>query len=585
MKINFLSLPKERILAELLRIVLDGIITSLVPVVVSVIVVLWIMHDDANVRLLSLWGIAQIAANLLTSRFVRSRPRNPLLENQAHKTVRTLMLLLAAEGALWGALSWIALDNATIGSSFLVLAIITGIVGGAASIQGTIPVVYVSFLLPAVMLVAAKLWFMADAVHQALLWGVLVFTAMMLGQAHRIAVTVLKSIELRFENAQLVEKLQRETEIADAARKEAELANVAKSKFLASASHDLRQPIHAQGLFLDVLSRTELNPSQREILTSASAASSASAEMLDTLLDFSRIEAGVVEPHIQAFSVQPLLNKIEREFVQQADAKGLEYRSRESALVLHSDPALIEMILRNLVSNAIRYSEQGGVLVTCRRRGNEAMLEVYDTGIGIEASQQSEVFREFHQLGNSERDRTKGLGLGLAIVDGLARTLAHRLSLHSQRGRGSVFRLTVPIAESEPDATPFMSEARVSRQLLARVLVVDDDASVRHSMLHLLHDWGCECKAVETIDEALVLTHDWAPAVVISDYRLRDHCSGIEVIEALRAVLGQNLPALLLTGDTAPQRIREAVESGVPVLHKPVSPSRLYHELEMMLER
>ncbi len=583
MRKNLLHLPQERVLVEQLRLVLDGISTSLVPVILSVLVVVWILRNDSDTIRLTVWALAQVAANLNTARIARLGLRKSIAESQAQQTVHELMAVLAVEGALWGTLAWIALDKASIGSSFLVLAIITGMVGGAASIQGAIVAVYLSFLLPAVLLVGAKLWVLGDTVHQGLLWGLVLFTVMMFGQAKRIARTVRRSIELRFENAELVQKLRVETETSDSARRSAELANVAKSRFLASASHDLRQPIHAQGLFLDVLSRTELNRAQRELLASAGAASSAAAEMLNTLLDFSRIEAGVVEPQIQAFMVQPLLNKIEREFVQQADAKGLQYRSRESALVLHSDPALIELILRNLVSNAIRYCEDGGLLVTCRRRANQAVLEVFDTGIGIEASQQSAVFREFHQLGNPERDRAKGLGLGLAIVDGMARTLGHGLSLQSQQGRGSVFRLTVPIATPDQPIMPFVADLRVKKQLNVRILVVDDDASVRHSMLHLLRDWGCECEAVESIEDALALVQQWVPEVVISDYRLRNHRTGVEVIAGLRAVLGQDLPALLITGDTAPQRLREAVGSGLPLLHKPVSPNSLYRELVALL--
>jgi signal transduction histidine kinase len=520
-----------------------------------------------------------VGANLNSARFAQANVRKPMSDNQARRAVHTLMLVLAMEGALWGALSWVALDTATLGGNFLVLAIITGMVSGAVSIQGAVQVAYLAFLMPTMLLVTAKLWTMGDVAHRSLIWGVLTLTAMLIGQVHRISRTVLRSIELRFENAELLEKLRLETEIADAARQEAELANLAKSKFLAAASHDLRQPIHAQGLFLDVLTRTELTPLQRELLTSAAAASSASAEMLNTLLDFSRVEAGVIEPQVQAFQVQPLLNKIEREFVQQADAKGLEYCSRESQLALQSDPGMVEMILRNLVSNAIRYTDRGGLLLTCRRRGSQAVLEVFDTGIGIEASQHGAVFREFHQLGNPERDRAKGLGLGLAIVDGLARALGHRLSLDSRAGRGSVFRLTVPLAAADMPLTPLAAEPRAAQRLDLRVLVVDDDESVRSSMLHLLRDWGCECEAVETIEDALALVGHWAPEVVISDYRLRNHRTGVEVIAALRARLGQALPALLITGDTAPQRLRQAANSGLPLLHKPVSPSRLYREL------
>ena len=206
------------------------------------------------------------------------------------------------------------------------------------------------------------------------------------------------------------------------------------------------------------------------------------------------------------------------------------------------------------------------------------MLEVWDTGIGIAPEHQKEVFREFHQLGNPERDRRKGLGLGLAIAEGLARTLNHGLSLVSTPQRGSVFRITLPVDNSIPAAQVDMVQSK-TRLLNARLLVVDDDEIVREGMLHLLRDWGCECEAAESIEEALAMARLNAPDVVISDYRLREQRTGVEAIAALRALLGDSLPALLITGDTAPERLREAQASGIPLLHKPVSPGKLYRRL------
>lgn len=399
--------------------------------------------------------------------------------------------------------------------------------------------------------------------------------------------------KLQQENANLQQLVDERTaqavyamHIAETAQREAERANTAKSKFLAAASHDLRQPIHAQGLFLDVLSRTGLSAYQHELLSSARAASEASGAMLNTLLDFSRIEAGVIKPQIRAFLLQPLLNKIENEFAPQADEKGLVYRTRETPLAVQSDPMLVELILRNLVANAIRYTGRGGVLVASRRRGNQAVLEVWDTGIGIEPANQQEVFREFHQLGNPERDSRKGLGLGLAISEGLARTLNHGLSLASTPQRGSVFRLTMPIATAAmPDKGNDHDAARGKTGILnIRVLVIDDDEAVRAAMLRLLRDWGCECMAVESIEEALTTARLHAPDVVISDYRLREQRTGAEAIAALRALLGNALPALLITGDTGPERLREAQASGIPLLHKPLSPGGLHRGLMEVLE-
>jgi CheY-like chemotaxis protein len=312
------------------------------------------------------------------------------------------------------------------------------------------------------------------------------------------------------------------------------------------------------------------------LLTNALAASEASRKMLDTLLDFSRIEAGVIKPQVQTFRLQPLLNKMENELAMQADEKGIVYRTRETSLAVQSDPALVELILRNLVSNAIRYTERGGVLVACRRRGSQAVLEVWDTGIGIPRDQQQEVFREFHQLGNPEQDIRKGLGLGLAIAQGLANTLGHQLSLASTPGRGSVFRLTLSAAAAPAPEEQGAQVQRKKKLLNAHILVIDDDKAVLAGMRYLMQEWGCQCDVAESIEEAVRLAHAHAPDVIISDYRLRESCSGVDAIFALRTSLGRNLPALLVTGDTAPERLREAQASGIPLLHKPLSPSQLY---------
>jgi CheY-like chemotaxis protein/anti-sigma regulatory factor (Ser/Thr protein kinase) len=247
---------------------------------------------------------------------------------------------------------------------------------------------------------------------------------------------------------------------------------------------------------------------------------------------------------------------------------------------VHSDPVLVELILRNLVSNAVRYTERGGVLLACRRRGADVWLEVWDTGIGIEPHHRQAIFREFHQLGNSERDRRKGLGLGLAITEGLVRVLGHELTLLSTPGRGSVFRLRLPLADVPIIRDDFVPHSEpVAGALSIRVLVIDDDETVRVGMQHLLRDWGCECETAETIEQALALARVNPPQLLISDFRLREQRTGAEAIAALRAEIGEHLPALLITGDTAPERLRAARASGVLLLHKPVSPSQLYQRM------
>ncbi|MFZ3084430.1 hybrid sensor histidine kinase/response regulator [Rhodoferax ferrireducens] len=579
MKSNLLGLAEGRVLVQQLHLMLRNVRSTVLPVFVVSLCIVWTLSNATNAPYLRLWAGAIILSNLNWFRYAQRKLASGLTQAQAPQVVRVLLVINLVGGSLWGSLVWITFDTVTLAGGVLVFALMAGMAAGAVSTQGPILRLYLAFLFSQMAVVVSKLWFMSDPAQWSLGGVIILYGLVMLGQAANLARLVHSSIDLRFENQDLLEKLRQESKLSKDAQREAEQANAAKSKFLAAASHDLRQPVHAQGLFLEVLSRSQLSPHQRELLASARAASEASAEMLNTLLDFSRIEAGVVEPQVRAFRVQTLLNKIEREFVQQADAKGLDYRSRESALVLWSDPALIEMILRNLISNAIRYTTQGGLLVTCRQHSGDAVLEVWDTGIGIEPTQQSEVFREFHQLGNPERDRRKGLGLGLAIVDGLARALGHPLSLRSKVQQGSVFRLLVPIAAATLPLEPVLPEQSKPARLNVRVLLIDDEESVRAGMMHLLQDWGCACEAAASIEEALALARIHAPEVVISDYRLREQRTGVEAIQALRALLGDALPALLITGDTAPDRLREALASGITLLHKPVSPSHLYQGL------
>lgn len=515
------------------------------------------------------------------ARFWLQRPLDPAA---ARRLMRELKLIYAFEGAVWGFLPWVTLDSCSAVESAMAIATNAGVAASRMMLLSSVPAVFLVYiLLGAALWVSKALSFNGLPLHALGLIGVL-YVVTLVFQARVHSRMLENSIRLRFENRNLLDKLNIQMEIAETARHQAEDANTAKSKFLAAASHDLRQPAHAQFLYLDILSRTPLDGRQRELLDNIQALAGASADMLDTLLDYSRIEAGAIEPRRQNFPLQPLLNQIEREFAPQADAKNLIYRTRETRLAADSDPRLVELILRNLVSNAIRYTQKGGVLVTCRCRNGGIELAVWDTGIGILPEQQAAVFQEFLQLGNPERDRRKGFGLGLAIVAGLVRCLGHGLSLDSRPGRGSIFRLALPPAS----ATPLTSGAAARSDTpvrAAHVLVIDDDPAVRNGMHQLLSSWGYRCSAAEDIDEALAIAREHCPEALISDYRLRGRQTGNDAIAALRALVGDALPALLVTGDTSPDRLREAGSGGLPVLHKPVPPEILRQELAAILAR
>ncbi|MEN3112619.1 ATP-binding protein [Uliginosibacterium paludis] len=364
---------------------------------------------------------------------------------------------------------------------------------------------------------------------------------------------------------------------------EAERANLAKSRFLASASHDLRQPMHALGLFIADLSRKEHSPDTRMLIERIAASAEAMENLLDSLLDISKLDAGVVSSSPRGFALGPLFERIGNDYTHAAKERGLRLRVRPTSLWIHSDPLLFERILINLVGNALRYTPQGAIMVTARRRGGHVLIEVRDSGVGIAQENQSSIFVEFVQLDNPARDRSKGLGLGLAIVRRLADLLYHPITLRSAPGRGSVFGVMVPMADAETSKVP---QGLQEQDLLGRIIVmVDDDALAQESLAGLLRAWGCFVVASDSLASALDALEEMEvePEMVISDYRLPGPHTGLDIIARMRERFGATLPALLLSGDTGPETLQEATARQVPLLHKPVRPAKLRAALSHLL--
>jgi CheY-like chemotaxis protein len=354
----------------------------------------------------------------------------------------------------------------------------------------------------------------------------------------------------------------------------AESATQTKSRFLAAASHDLRQPMHALSLYLSALGGVRLPESALALLSNAKQCAQAMDEMFSELLDISRLDASAVQADIKVFALSTLLDQIRMEFVPQAQAKGLNFKVVDCSAFVFSDPILIERILRNLVSNAMRYTTHGKVLVGCRRSNDGVRLSVYDTGSGIAYEQQQSIFEEFYQVSNPERDRTQGLGLGLAIVQRLALLLSTRLTLTSQLGRGSVFSIDLPGSGAiDAVSSPMIADTTHHGSLMgALIVVIDDESIILGAMQLLLEQWGCAVIVAASGREAIERLSQCsrAPDIIVCDYRLRDGETGSDVIVALRDEFNENIPALLITGDTAPERIKTLLASGFPVLHKPV---------------
>lgn len=393
------------------------------------------------------------------------------------------------------------------------------------------------------------------------------------------------SILLGLTNASLARKLEQEAASARAAHAIAAQANEARSRFLAAVGHDLRQPMQAIGLFLATLDSIEERSLRLRMIGQAQEALKGSSEMLDMLLDFSRFESGI-SAQKRIFPLQDLFNHLESEIAGSAEAKDLVYRTRETTALIHSDPVLLHSILRNLLSNAVRYTQAGGILIGARRRNGELVIEVWDTGMGIAADKHETIFEEFRQIDDADAMPRQGLGLGLAIVRRLATAIGARVSLQSRIGRGSTFCLTLPLADTVALPSPIKahaeSPARVPYRDGARILMVDDDAAIREGMTTLLNHWGHDCRAAASGAEAMAMIARSRPDLLICDLHLADGEQGGDVLKAIHRAHGP-IPTLVLTGQIEQQDAADLMAQGIEVLGKPVSEVHLRARLDQLL--
>lgn len=477
-----------------------------------------------------------------------------------------------ADGLIWGCAGVTFYVPEALPQQVVLLVMIIGISAGSVITTSWWPPVQYAYSVPAVGLTAVALAVRGSAGDLALAGALAVYLAMLYHVARQANRAVMETIALRFENLDLIGLLRREKAIA-------EQANVAKSRFLAAASHDLRQPLHALGLFVTALNERGRHPGLRGIVENINRCVAALGSLFDTLLDVSRLDAGVVEPKRVHFALRSLLERLALEYEPQGRVKGLIFGIAGGEQVVYSDLALTERILRNLLGNAVRYTSQGGVWIEAHAAGDQVEIAVRDTGPGIPPDKREEVFHEFVQLGNPERDRANGLGLGLAIVRRLVALLDGTVTVEAAAGGGSVFRVRLP--RGEPSAVATMMEEVLTlpaKPFVGRVIVViDDERAVREAMQVLLDGWGCDTVVAEDAAGAAqaLRAADLVPDVVIADYRLRDSATGVQAIEQLQAEFGATLPGFIITGDTAPERLQEARASGYLLLHKPVQPGKL----------
>jgi len=552
--------------SEQLRSVVENLLTTVLATAFASGALLFLLRATVSQPLGSEWfvllnsvGVARLAVWWFYRQHAADDPRN-------RGAMRALTVCALVSGLIWAASIW------TLGTpeqhhlqvivEFACLAIATGGAFGTVASRST---AYSIFIPP----VLAP--FVFGMLHDDRYYRIVGVMSLVYGLILARMIYMLNSqfrhqISVREENQGLLVELSRRTQ-------EAEAANEAKSRFLAAASHDLRQPMQVIVLRAHALVELDLPPEAKTAATRLDDAIGNLQDLFDRLLDISQLEARAVVPQVAPFALQQLFTRLEESYRELAWQDAIELKVEPSALWAASDPLMLERILRQLLDNALRYATRRSITLSARRIEGGVAVEVHDTGPGIPPEKQKEVFKEFVQLNNPQRDRRMGLGLGLAIADRLARLLGHSLELDSELGKGSTFRVILPeaqpVAPPQPAAPPRSADDVLDGVLVA---VLDDTPDVLEALSTMLRRWRCETVAATSSDAlAQALRDDGRkPDVLICDYRLAESRNGIDVIHALRSEFQLNCPALLITGDVTTKQTGELSAAGITVMQKPV---------------
>ncbi|WP_206239875.1 ATP-binding response regulator [Novosphingobium terrae] len=530
------------------------------------------------------WQIFSKVAQVID---LKDRVSDELIEQAPKYYTYRLILWEMPQAIGWCSLYFIIPATSHPAECFIVLISLAGVVAAASTTYGPhfgVLASYLAVYYAAVGLAVAMAGGqMPDYLAETATVIVLYITGMGYN-GYKNAAACRSSILLGLANASLARKLEQEAASARAAHAIAAEANEARSRFLTAVGHDLRQPMQAIALFLATLDSIAERRLRLRMIGQAQEALKGASEMLDMLLDFSRFETGI-SAQKRIFPLQDLFNHLEIEIAGSAETKNLVYRTRDTTALINSDPVLLHSILRNLLSNAVRYTHEGGVLIGARRRAGELVIEVWDTGQGIADDQHEAIFEEFRQLDDTSHMQRQGLGLGLAIVRRLASVIGAQVSLESRIGRGSVFRLAMP--QDDTVALPRLPEvpvpsARDHHHGGAHILMVDDDPAIREAMTTLLQLWGHECRSAASGDEAMSMIARMRPDLLLCDLQLADGETASDILTRMHQAYGP-IPTIILTGEIHLEEAGRLIAQGIEVLGKPVSEAQLRASLEQLL--
>jgi signal transduction histidine kinase/ActR/RegA family two-component response regulator len=525
--------------------------------------------------------VNQAWRGVLAARYRRARPAVA----DAPRWGRRWAIGSGAAGALWG-IAAVGMFPASPPHQALLIVCLFGVLLGGLNLTAVYKPAFYGFALLALVPLVVRVALEPGQVHLSTAVVMTIVLGFVLGFGHHLNDVLTQSLAMRYENLELIASLKTETGAAESARAAAESANRAKGQFLAAASHDLRQPLHALGLFAAALATRTREPELRPLVASINASVDALEGLFAQLLDLSRLDAGATQPDRKAVALAPLFARLAADFSAQADARGIALRILPSRLAVDSDPLLLERILRNLVANAIRYTTAGRVVVGIRRRDGGVRIDVVDTGPGIAAADCERIFDEFVQLAGMPRAHAggRGMGLGLAIVRRLSTLLGHPVEVASVPGRGSRFSVACPLAAVATPARRRATSHSLSSTLPSaerpfadrRVVVVDDDAAIVAAMQALFEAWGARVAGGEDVARALTSLAAFAPCgpphadLIVADLRLAGGTSGIDAVGELRYRIGATTPALIVSGDIGDTARAEAAAAGITLLPKPL---------------
>ncbi len=539
-------------------------------------IILWSQHDHF---IIMLW----VGSNLtLFSWRLLMRQRFPGAVLKGYQSTQFWAYEYAFSGLvgglIWGAGAWLFFSPEYVPETIFLLVVMIGIVAGALPSLSSYSLSFILFACGTLIPMATKLWVMDWGFSGALAALSLIYLGVNVFYSRNMDRTICASITLDLANQNLLQEVSQARDIA-------EKANQSKSRFLAAASHDLRQPLHAMGLFMESLKRHLKGSKERYLFENIQLAHDALEDMFDALMEISHLEVGGVKPVKSHFYIQPVIHKIAANFDELLQQKELDLVIQESNAVVTTDIVLLSTIIRNLLSNAVKYTDTGSIAVTMQTIDDNVRLCIKDTGIGIPDDKRELIFSEYQQLDNPERDRDKGLGLGLSVVKKMTELLSLPFSFESTLGAGSSFCIDIPLGEAHLVSSSVNTD--FVRQLNnVHVLLVDDDSLVREATINLLGEWGCLVTVAESMHDALsaVKSIKQPVDILMCDYRLKEKITGVDVITGIRQNIDAELPAFLMTGDTDPKLRQQLNDQGFYVLNKPIKPAQLRNTIINLMD-